>query len=76
MCNNTSAMNMAKNSTQQKRTKNIDVRQHFLTENVEMLNVVMNFYKTEDQLEDMFNNALSKESFLKDRIKLGMLKIT
>lgn len=69
-------MNMAKNSTQQKRTKNIDVRQHFLTENVEMLNVVMNFYKTEDQLEDMFNNALSKESFLKDRIKLGMLKIT
>lgn len=38
--------------------------------------MAMNFYKTEDQLEDMFNNALSKESFLKDRIKLGMLKIT
>ncbi|XP_070011031.1 secreted RxLR effector protein 161-like [Nicotiana sylvestris] len=35
MCDNTSAINMAKNPVQHKRTKNIGVRYHFLRDNVE-----------------------------------------
>ncbi|XP_015158487.1 uncharacterized protein [Solanum tuberosum] len=46
ICDNTSAMNMAKNPVQHKRTKHIDVRHHFLRDNVEKQNVVMKFCKT------------------------------
>ncbi|XP_070013245.1 secreted RxLR effector protein 161-like [Nicotiana sylvestris] len=35
LCDNTSALNMAKNPVQHKRTKHIDVRHHFLRDNVE-----------------------------------------
>ncbi|XP_033515298.1 secreted RxLR effector protein 161-like [Nicotiana tomentosiformis] len=35
LCDNTSALNMAKNPVQHKRTKHIDVQHHFLKDNVE-----------------------------------------
>ncbi|XP_070042732.1 secreted RxLR effector protein 161-like [Nicotiana tomentosiformis] len=35
LCDNTSALNMAKNPVQHKRIKHIDVRHHFLKDNVE-----------------------------------------
>ncbi|WMV49882.1 hypothetical protein MTR67_043267 [Solanum verrucosum] len=76
ICDNTSAMNMAKNHVQHKRTKHIDVRHHFLRDNVEKNNVVMRYCKTEDQVVDIFTKALSKECFIKNRLKLGMHKIT
>ena len=65
ICDNTSAMNMAKKPVQYKRTKHIDVRHHFLRDNVEKQNVVMKFCKTEDQLADIFTKTLSKECFIK-----------
>ncbi|KAH0719582.1 hypothetical protein KY285_015613 [Solanum tuberosum] len=48
ICDNTSAMNMAKNPVQHKRTKHIDMSHHFLRDNVEKQNMVMKFCKTED----------------------------
>jgi len=69
-------MNMAKNPVQYKRTNHIDVRHHFLRDNVEKSNVVMRYCKTEDQVADIFTEALSKENFVKNRLKLGMHKIT
>ena len=35
MCNNTSSVSMGKNPVHHKRTKHIDVRHHFLRDNVE-----------------------------------------
>lgn len=76
MCDNTSAINMAKNHVQHKRTKYIDVRHHFLRDIIEKIHVVMKFCNTEDQLVDIFTNPLSKESFMKNSLRLGMHKIT
>ncbi|KAH0696718.1 hypothetical protein KY290_014117 [Solanum tuberosum] len=49
---------------------------YFLRDNVEKQNVVMKFCKTEDRLTDIFTKSLSKECFIKNRMRLGMHKIT
>ena len=73
LCDNTSAMNMAKNPVQHKCTKHIDVRHHFLRDNVEKGNIVMEFCKTENQVADIFTKALGRESFQKNRLELGLI---
>jgi len=44
-CDNTSAINIAKNPCQHKRTKHIDIRHHFLRDNVEKELILMNFLR-------------------------------
>ncbi|XP_075088374.1 secreted RxLR effector protein 161-like [Nicotiana tabacum] len=66
LCDNISALNMANNPVQHKRTKYIDVRHHFLRDNVEKGHICMKFYKTEDHIADIFTKALSKEHFKKN----------
>lgn len=51
---NTSAMNMAKTPIHHKRTKHIDVRNHFLRDNVEKGHISIEFCKTEEQIADIF----------------------
>ena len=48
MCDNTSAINMAKNPVQHKRTKHIDIRHHFLRDNVEKGNIVLTYCPTQE----------------------------
>jgi len=43
-CDNTSAINIAKNPCQHKRTKHIDVHHHFLRDNIEKGLISINFY--------------------------------
>ena len=50
MCDNTSAVSMGKNPVHHKRTKHIDVRHHFLRDNVEKGNIVLTYYPTEEQI--------------------------
>ena len=64
---------MAKNPVQHKRTKHIDVRHHFLRDNVEKGNIIMEFCKTENQVADIFTKALGRESFQKNRLELGLI---
>ncbi|XP_070002364.1 secreted RxLR effector protein 161-like [Nicotiana tabacum] len=61
LCDNTSALNMAKNPVQQKRTKHIDVRYHFLRDYVEKGLICIRFCCIEDQIIDIFTKALSRE---------------
>ena len=74
-CNNTSAINIAKNPVQHKRTKHIDIRHHFLRDNVEKGLISMNFCTTEEQIADIFTKALAREHFERNRLELGMMKI-
>ncbi|XP_070031643.1 uncharacterized protein [Nicotiana tomentosiformis] len=74
LCDNTSALNMAKNPVQHKRTKHIDVRHHFLRDNVEKGLICIKFCSTEDQIADIFTKALSREHFEKNRMALGLIK--
>ncbi|XP_019224185.1 PREDICTED: uncharacterized protein LOC109205880 [Nicotiana attenuata] len=70
-CDNTSALNMAKNPVQHKITKHIDVRHHFLRDNVEKGFICMKFCSTEDRIADIFIKALSKEHFERNRLHWG-----
>ena len=74
-CDNTSAINIAKNLVQHKRTKHINIRHHFLRENVEKGLISMNFCTTEEQIADIFTKALAREHFEGNRLELGMMKI-
>ena len=60
-CDNTGAINISKNPCQYKRTKHIDIRHHFLRDNVENGLISMNFCSTENQIADIFTKALSRE---------------
>lgn len=70
---NTSAINIAKTPCRHKRTKHIDIRHHFLRDNVEKGNISINFCKTEDQIADSFTKALSRDHFERNRLELGLI---
>ena len=63
MCDNTSAVSMGKNLVQHKRTKRIDVRHHFLRDNVEKGNIVLTYCLTEEQIANIFTKDLRKYQF-------------
>lgn len=64
-CDNTIAVNMAKNPVLYKRIKYIDVRYHFLRDNMEKGLIKMEFCSTKDQVADIFTKHLV-EKFLKE----------
>ena len=59
-----------------KMTKYIDIRHHFLRDNVAKGMISMNFCATDEQVADIFTKALSKEQFEKNKLELGLLKRT
>ena len=75
MCDNTSAINVSKNPVQHARTKHIEIRHHFLRDNVEKKLVEMKFIGTSDQIADIFTKALNREPFESLRLQLGMIML-
>jgi hypothetical protein len=64
LCDNESAMKIATNLVQQKRTKHIGIRHHFLRDHVNKDDIVMEGVRTDDQLVDIFTKPLDKTRFL------------
>ena len=73
---NTSAINIAKNPCQHKRTKHIGICHYFFRDNVEKGLISMNFCTTDKQIGDIFTKALSREQFERNRLELGLIKRT
>ena len=73
---NTSAINISKNRCQHKRTKYIDNRHHFLRDNVEKGLISMNFCATNNQIADIFTEALSRDQFKRNRLEPDLIKTT
>ncbi|GJZ20979.1 retrovirus-related pol polyprotein from transposon TNT 1-94 [Tanacetum coccineum] len=69
---NESAIDLCCSNVQHSRSKHIDVRYHFIKEQVENRVVELNFVKTEYQLADIFTKALPRERFNFLIEKLGM----
>ena len=69
---NKSAIELAKNPTDHERTKHIDVRFHFIREQIKKQVVRVEYVKTNDQAADIFTKALSKPLFEKGKQMLGM----
>lgn len=68
-CDNTSEMNMAKNIVHHKRTKHINVRHHFLRDNVEKSHISMEYCKTQEQILDIFTKDFGHSATLRKLIK-------
>ncbi|GJY99649.1 hypothetical protein Tco_0517079 [Tanacetum coccineum] len=75
-CDNKSAIALCCNNVQHSRSKHIDIKYHFIKEQVENGVVELYFVRTEYQLADIFTKALCREriEFLID--KLGMRSFT
>ncbi|GKE17425.1 hypothetical protein Tco_1425002, partial [Tanacetum coccineum] len=62
-CDNKSAIALCCNNVQHSRAKHIDVRYHFINEQVENRIVELYFVRTEYQLADIFTKPLPRERF-------------
>ncbi|GKC02865.1 retrovirus-related pol polyprotein from transposon TNT 1-94 [Tanacetum coccineum] len=71
-CDNKSAIALCCNNVQHSRSKHIDIRHHFIREQVENGVVELYFMRTEYQLADIFTKALPKERFEFILPRLGM----
>ncbi|GKD02126.1 hypothetical protein Tco_1177100 [Tanacetum coccineum] len=71
-CDNKSAIALCCNNVQHSRAKHIDVRYHFIKEQVENGIVELYFVRTEYQLADIFTKPLPRERFNFLIEKLGM----
>nr|GFA05300.1 hypothetical protein [Tanacetum cinerariifolium] len=75
-CDNKSAIALCCNNVQHSRSKHIDIRYHFIKEQVENGVIELYFVNTEYQLADLFTKALGRDriDFLTN--KLGMRSFT
>ncbi|GKD37174.1 retrovirus-related pol polyprotein from transposon TNT 1-94 [Tanacetum coccineum] len=71
-CDNKSGIALCCNNVQHSRSKHIDVRYHFIKEQVENGVVELYFVRTKYQLADIFTKALPRERFNFLVKKLGM----
>ncbi|GJU65437.1 retrovirus-related pol polyprotein from transposon TNT 1-94, partial [Tanacetum coccineum] len=71
-CDNKSAIALCCNNVQHSRAKHIDIRYHFIKEQMENGTWSYNFVRTEDQLDDIFTKPLPSKRFNFLIDKLGM----
>jgi hypothetical protein len=74
-CDNTSAIRVAKNLVLHSKTKYIEVRYHFLRDNIEK-GIALIHVPTHDQLADIFTIFLDQETFTRLRGELGVCLIS
>nr|GEZ47421.1 hypothetical protein [Tanacetum cinerariifolium] len=75
-CDNKSAIALCCNNVQHSRSKNIDIRYHFIKEKVENGVIKLYFVNTEYQLADLFTKALGRDRIEFLTNKLGMKSFT
>nr|GFA32470.1 retrovirus-related Pol polyprotein from transposon TNT 1-94 [Tanacetum cinerariifolium] len=75
-CDNKSAIALCCNNVQHSRSKHIDIRYHFIKEQVEQRVIELYFVNTEYQLADLFTKALGRERIEFPTNKLGMRSFT
>ncbi|GJR73254.1 retrovirus-related pol polyprotein from transposon TNT 1-94 [Tanacetum coccineum] len=71
-CNNRSVIALCCNNVQHSQSKHIDIRHHFIREQVEKGVVELYFVATDYQLTDIFTKALPRERFEFILSRLGM----
>nr|GEW37508.1 hypothetical protein [Tanacetum cinerariifolium] len=75
-CDNKSAIAICCNHVHHSRSKHIDIRHHFIKEQVEKRVVELYFVRTEYQLTDIFTKALPRVHFEFIRPRLDMRSLT
>ena len=63
LCDNESAIKIAYNPVQHKRTKHIEIRHHFIRDHVAHGDIELSYVPSKDQLADIFTKPLDYERF-------------
>nr|GFA45221.1 copia protein [Tanacetum cinerariifolium] len=70
MCDNKGAIELSKNLVQHSRTKHMEIRHHFLRDNVQKGNISIEKIASEDNIADIFTKPLKHEVF--SYLRLGL----
>ncbi|GJY19543.1 copia protein [Tanacetum coccineum] len=73
MCDNKGAIDLSKNPVQHSRTKHIEIRHHFLRDNVQKGHISIEKVSSVDNITDILMKPLKRESFNYLRLGLGMM---
>ncbi|GJU34461.1 hypothetical protein Tco_1182815 [Tanacetum coccineum] len=74
MCDNKVAIDLSKNPVQHSRTKHIEIRHHFLRDNVQKGHISIEKVPFVDIIADILTKPLKRESFNYLRLGLGMME--
>jgi hypothetical protein len=66
-CDSTSAISVAKNPVLHSKTKHLEVRYHFLRDNIEKGKIALTHVPTHDQLADILTKPLDQETYTRLR---------
>ena len=72
-CDSKSAIAISHNPVNHSMTKHIDIRYHFLKDNIQNGRIELHFVPTEEETADVFTKALEETKFLHFLGRLGML---
>jgi hypothetical protein len=73
LCDNESAIRMAKNPVEHSYTKHIDIWYHFLRDHQQMRDIEIAYVSVHNQLADIFMKPLDENTFNKLRNELNIL---
>ena len=73
LCDNTSAISLANNPVQNSRTKQVDMRFHFLRDHNEKGDIDSKYIDTQHQLSDIFTKPLdfTRLAYLRGELGVG-----
>ena len=74
MCDKKRAIDLSKNPMQHSRTKHIEIRHHFLRDNVQKGNISIEKVPTEENIADILTKPLKREPFFYLHLGLGMME--
>nr|GEV58511.1 retrovirus-related Pol polyprotein from transposon TNT 1-94 [Tanacetum cinerariifolium] len=74
MCDNKGAIDLSKDPVQHSCTKHIEIRHHFLHDNVPKGNISIKKVSSEDNIAEMLTTPLKREPFNYLRLDLGMMR--
>ncbi|GJY79465.1 copia protein [Tanacetum coccineum] len=74
LCDNKGAIDLSKNPVLHSRTKHIEIRHHFLCDNVQKGNITIEKVNSEDNIADILTKPLIREPFNLLRLGLGLME--
>ncbi|GKC80648.1 hypothetical protein Tco_1131422 [Tanacetum coccineum] len=74
LCDNKGAIDQSKNPVLHSRTKHIEVRHHFLRDNVQKGNITIEKVTSEDNIANILTKPLKREPFNILRLGLGLME--
>ncbi|GJY49318.1 hypothetical protein Tco_0439274 [Tanacetum coccineum] len=74
LCDNKGAIDLSKNPILHSRTKHIEIRHHFLRDNIQKGNISIEKVASEDNIADILTKPLKREPFNLLRLGLGLME--